>query len=277
MGKRFTFWLLVFMALPFAAFASMSSAALPVVQQLETTVPVYDPLAGVKMGIRGLFERHITGTDRTVKLYVPDGAVLGAYMVVMTAPAGVATVPWLVDSGWIALADKDKFLLYVFEPGPSGNWGTADAEQSYIETAYNNISVNGNNGRGTWYLPPESYYVVGYGTAGSVLQKVVMKDPTLVAAAAFVDASDISSTYLAQMASNYYSTPDWNGNPVPSSNVPLPVWIIANDTFGNTGGVIEYWKRANQTIASGVPFLGGRFSISRKARWKAMSLAVSAP
>ena len=265
MGKRFTFWLLaVFMVAPFAAFASLSSAALPEVQQLETTVPVYDPLGGIKMGIRGLFERHITGTDRTVKLYVPQGAVLGAYMVVMTEPAGVATVPWLVDSGWIGLAEKDKFLLYVFEPGPSGNWGSADEEQSYIETAYNNIGSNGNNGRGTWYLPPESYYVVGYGTAGSVLQKVVMRDPTLVAAAAFVDASDISSAYLAQMASNYYSTPDWNGNPVPSSNVPLPVWIIANDTFGNTGGVIEYWKRANQTIASGIPFLGGTIFYQQK-------------
>ena len=139
MGKKLTFWLLaVLMLLPVATFA-----ALPDVKPLETTVPVYDPMGGIKMGISGLFERAITisGTSRTVKLYVPEGAVLGAYMVVMTVPAGVATVPWLVDSGWIALADKEKFLLYVFEPGLSGTWGTADAEQSYIETAYNNISV----------------------------------------------------------------------------------------------------------------------------------------
>jgi hypothetical protein len=185
-------------------------------------------------------------------------------MVVMTVPAGVATVPWLVDSGWIALADKEKFLLYVFEPDLSGTWGTADAEQSYIETAYNNISVNGTAGRGTWYLPPESYYVVGYGTAGSVLQKVVMKDPTLVAAAAFVDASDISAQYLAQMNSTYYSTPDWNGNPVASATVPLPIWIISSDTSGNTLGVIEYWKKANQTVDNSVAFLGGMIFNQKK-------------
>ena len=262
MGKRLTFWLLaVLMLLPVATFA-----ALPDVKPLETTVPVYDPMGGIKMGISGLFERAITisGTSRTVKLYVPEGAVLGAYMVVMTVPAGVATVPWLVDSGWIARADKEKFLLYVFEPGLSGTWGTADAEQSYIETAYNNISVNGTAGRGTWYLPPESYYVVGYGTAGSVLQKVVMKDPTLVAAAAFVDASDISSSYLAQMNATFFSTPDWNGNPVASATVPLPVWIISSDTSGNTLGVIEYWKKANQTVDNGVAFLGGMIFNEKK-------------
>src|SRR5678815_1903979 len=118
MGKRLTFWLFaLLMLLPVATFA-----VLPEVRTLETTVPVYDPMGGIKMGISGLFERSITvsGTSRTVKLYVPEGAVLGAYMIVLTVPAGVATVPWLVDSGWIALADKEKFLLYVFEPGLSG-------------------------------------------------------------------------------------------------------------------------------------------------------------
>jgi len=262
MEKKFMQWLVVlFMLLPAAAFG-----ALPDVKQLNTTVAVYDPLAGIKMGISGLFERPITidGVNRTVKLYVPEGAYLGTYMVVMNVPPGLATVPWLVDSGWIALADKEKFLLYVFEPGPSGTWGSADAEQSYIETAYNNISVNNTSGRGTWYLPPESYYVVGYGAPGSALQKVVMKDPTLVAAAAFVDASDISPQFLAQMYSNYYPTPDWNGNPVASGNVPLPVWIISGDTSFNTGGVIEYWKKANQTIASGTPFQGGTIFYQQK-------------
>jgi poly(3-hydroxybutyrate) depolymerase len=262
MVKKFMVWLLCVAMLPAAAFA-----ALPVVKPLATTVPVYEPMGGIKMGISGLFERAITvgGTNRTVKLYVPDGAVLGAYMVVMTVPSGVATVPWLVDSGWIGLADREKFLLYVFEPGASGTWDTVDAEQSYIETAYNNISVNTTDGRGTWYLPPESYYVVGYGPAGAALHKLVMKDPTLVAAAAFVDASDIGPEYLAQMSSNFFPTPDWNGNAVASSSVPLPVWIISGDTSGNTGGVIEYWKKANQTIDHpGVAFQGGQIFLQKE-------------
>ena len=259
MKKRLIFLLLaVVMLMTITAFTGLPNTELPEVKQLSETVPVYDPMAGIQMGISGLFERTITGTDRTAKLYVPEGAYLGTYMVVMNVPDGEETVSWLVDSGWIALADKEKFLLYVFEPGPTGTWGTADEERAYIETAYNNISVNGNDGRGTWYLPPESYYVVGYDTAGSVLQKVVMKDPTLVAAAAFVDASDISPDFLTEMDNKYYSTPDWNGNPVASSSVPLPVWIISEDASGNTAGVIEYWKEANQTFDKGVGFHGGK-------------------
>ena len=262
MGKRLTFWLLaVLMLLPVATFA-----ALPEVKPLETTVPVYDPMGGIKMGISGLFERAITisGTSRTVKLYVPEGAVLGAYMVVMTVPAGVATVPWLVDSGWIALADKEKFLLYVFEPGLSGTWGTADAEQSYIETAYNNISVNGTAGRGTWYLPPESYYVVGYGTAGSVLQKVVMKDPTLVAAAAFVDASDISSSVPG--ANEYHVL--FDARLERQSGCKCHRSASGMDHFQRYlrqhRGVIEYWKKANQTVDNSVAFLGGMIFNQKK-------------
>ncbi|MFB4274539.1 PHB depolymerase family esterase [Nonomuraea sp. MTCD27] len=231
---------------------------LPVVQPLSTTVPVYDPMAGISMGISGLFERTIAGTDRTAKLYVPQGAHLGAYMVVTNVPDGEETVRWLADSGWIKLADREKFLLYVFEPGLSGSWGTAEQEQVYIETAYGNISLNSSEGRGTWYLPPESYYVVGYDTAGSVLQKMVMKDPTLVAAAAFVNASDIGGDFLASLDSNYYPTPDRNGNLVASSNVPLPVWIISKDLSQNTSHVIDYWKEANQTGNRSTGFQGGK-------------------
>lgn len=257
MEKRFASWLFaVALLLPLAAVAQ-----LPVVQQLSTTVPVYDPMGGIKMGISGLFERSITvsGTNRTIKLYVPQGAVLGSYMVVMTVPDGASTVQWLVDSGWISLADQKKFLLYVFEPNQAtGSWGTTATELPYITAAYNNISINGNNGRGTWYLPPESYYVAGYGSAGAALQQVVMNDPTLVGAAAFVDASSIDSQYLAQMATTFYSTPDWNGNSVASANVPMPVWIISGDLTGNTAGVIDYWKRANLTVEPSAPFLGGQ-------------------
>lgn len=243
---------------PVAVVASPSRASdLPEVHQLSATVPVYDPMAGIKMGISGLFERTVTGTDRTVKLYVPEGAHLGAYMVVMNVPDGEDTARWLVKSGWIELANAEKFLLYVFEPGPSGRWGAADDELPYIETAYNNISQNTSDGRGTWYLPPESYYVVGYDTAGSVLQKVVMKDPTLVAAAAFVDASNIDGGFLQEMNTKYYPTRDWNGNLVASSSVPMPVWIIAGRDSGNTTAVVDYWKKANQTVRHGRGFNGG--------------------
>lgn len=257
------------MALPLTGSARAAKAStLPPVQQLSATTPVYDPMAGIKMGISGLFERTIPGTNRTAKIYVPKAANLGAYMVVLNVPEGEQTVPWLVESGWIDLAEKNKFLLYVFEPGASGHWGSPDEERSYLETAYANISVNSPDGRGTWYLPPESYYVVGYDRPGSVLQQIVMKDPTLVAAATFVDASDIDPAFLKQLDSTFYPTTDWNGQQVASSSVPLPVWIIEDRLDAKAAGVVRYWKDANRTEAKATGFHGGRIFHQRKGALK---------
>lgn len=231
----------------------------PDVQTLETSVPDYDPMGGIATGIVGLYERTVSGTGgRTAKIYAPEGAPLGAYMVVMNVPDGEDTVSWLMSSGWIDRADEQKFLLYVLEPDSSGEWGTPARERSYIETAYNNISLQGPDGRGIWYLPPESYYVVGYDDAGSVLQEVVMKNPILVAAAAFVDASDIDASTLESMNDVVYPTPDWEGNPVASSSVPVPVWLINDASSSSSDRVVSYWKEANQTEFKGTGFQGGK-------------------
>ncbi|WP_203861636.1 alpha/beta hydrolase family esterase [Plantactinospora mayteni] len=231
----------------------------PEVRTLETTVPAYDPMRGIRMGVSGLFERTVAGTGgRTAKIYASKDAYLGSYIVVLNTPEGEETVSWLAKSGWIERADKEKLVLYVLEPGASGEWGTAAEEQSYIETAYTNIGANGVDGRGDWYQPSESYYVVGYDTAGSVLQKLVMDDPILVAAAAFVDASDIDTQYLASMNSNFYPTPDWNGDLVASADVPVPVWIINSRQSQASDDVIDYWKDANQTSSKGTGFEGGK-------------------
>lgn len=229
---------------------------LPEVRRLEMTDPVYLPEAGIKMGIAGMFERSVAGTDRMAKVYVPEDTRLGAYMVVLNVPQGLQTVQWLSDSGWLETADREKFLLYVLEPGESGEWGSVDDERAYIEAAYSTISNGAPEGRGIYYLPPESYYVVGYGAPGSVLHELAMKDPTVVAAAAFVDASDLEASALEGMSSNFFATPDWNKEQVASSDLPLPVLLMSSEE-GAPKAVVQYWQAANQTEAEAEPFEGG--------------------
>ncbi len=242
--------------------AAADPAEPPPVQQLSETVPRYDPMAGLRMGIAGLFERGVPGFDRTAKVYVPEGAVLGASMVVLTVPAGQDTVEWLTASGWLGLSDEERFLLYVLEPG-DGGWGSAAEEQGYVDAAYAAIAENGPDGRGTWYLPPESYYVVGYDAAGAALQKAVMRDPTLVAAAAFVDASDVDGAYLASLGETAYPTPDSAGEPITAAEVPMPVWIVESERSPASDAVVAYWKQANQTRATGTAFRGGRIFVQQ--------------
>ena len=216
----------------------------PEVKILEETVPVYDPMKGIAMGISGLYERTVANTGgRTAKIYASKDAYLGAYVVFLTTPEGQETATWLAESGWIERADEEKLVLYVLEPGASGEWGTPAEELPYVETAVYHFA----DARGNYYQPSESYYAVGYDAGGAALQQAVMKDPILFAAGAFVDASDISSQFLDTLDTDFYATPDWDGNQVPSSEVPMPVWLINSEGSPNADGVVDHWKQANQT------------------------------
>jgi poly(3-hydroxybutyrate) depolymerase len=234
--------------LPAAAQAGPPRPPTPDVRTLESTVPVYDPLRGIAMGISGLFSRTVAGTGgRTATIYASENAPLGAYVVVLTTPEGEETASWLASSGWLERADAEKLVLYALEPGASGSWGSAADEQEYVRTAVYDFAES----RGNWYQPSESYYAVGYGIAGSVLQQVAMKDPLLFAAGAFVDASDIAPQYLDSLGESVFPTPDWNGDPVSSDAVPLPVWLVNSERSANADAVVEYWKTTDRTDSKG--------------------------
>jgi len=231
---------------------------LPKVSVLGMTVPDYDPMAGAKMGIAGLFERKIGLDDRTAKLYVPEDTRLGTSMVALNVPKGKETVQWLVDSGWLTVADERKILLYVLEAAPEKAWGTVEEERDYFETAYANISESIPEGRAIYYLPPESYYVVGYDAVGTLLHELAMKDPTPVASAAFVDASDIPVTVLDGLDEKFYDKPAWNGEQVAASDVPLPVLIAqSGELDGEAEAVAAYWMATNHVGAEGKEVDGG--------------------
>jgi poly(3-hydroxybutyrate) depolymerase len=229
--------------------------AVPEVKTLESTVPVYDPMKGIAMGISGLYERTVANTGgRTAKIYASKDAYLGAYVVVLTTPEGEETAPWLAESGWIDRADEEKLVLYVLEPGEPGEWGTPAEELAYVETAVYHFA----DARENYYQPSESYYAVGYDAGGAALQRVVMKDPILFAAGAFVDASDISSQFLDTLDTNHYPTADWNGKQVASSQVPMPVWLVNSEGSSNADDVVGHWKQANQTSSRATGYRGGK-------------------
>lgn len=231
---------------------------LPRVSVLGMTVPNYDPMAGAKMGISGLFERKVGLGDRTAKLYVPEDTRLGTSIVVLNVPEGAETVQWLSDSGWLEVADARKVLLYVLEAAPESAWGSIEEERAYFETAYRNISESIPEGRAIYYLPPESYYVVGYGAPGTLLHELAMKDPTLVASAAFVDASELPSSVLDAMDDKLYGTPDWNGEDVAASDVPMPVMLVQSGELSDDAeAVAAYWMETNHVGSEGQDVDGG--------------------
>lgn len=49
---------------------------------------------------------------------MPENARLGTSTVVLNAPEGEETVQWLLDSGWLAVADDRNILPYVVAAEP---------------------------------------------------------------------------------------------------------------------------------------------------------------
>jgi poly(3-hydroxybutyrate) depolymerase len=232
-------------------------ANLPALQTLngDTTIS-HDVLEdGKQMPVTGLFERAVTLSDadgnvtdmRTVKLYIPETAKAGSYLVVLAVPNGQDTLEWLSESGWVESADAHNFCLYLLEP-ENGTWQSEAEELAYIDQAYTDIA----NKRGKHYLFMPTNYLVGYGEGGSLLQMYAMENPLTVAAAAFVDANDISENFIDEM-----STANYPNSEIKYSQIPVPVLLIGNESDASYQSLIAYWKRVNKTAITFESFMNG--------------------
>jgi len=228
---------------------------LPKVIKLTADTPTtFDPFKdGIKMPITGLFEKEVMLSDtivceRTVKIYIPEAVEAGAYFIVLTVPDGENTIEWLKSSGWMATAEQNNIWLYIMEPKDK-KWGNVEQEMTYISQAYSNIFTD----RGKHYLTFPTRYLVGYGTGGKALQMFAMKNCITVAAAAFIDASNIDETYLDIMRNTKYEKSD-----ILLSEVPMPVLLISENFFGDIAAVAAYWKKANACVFKPCDFNGGK-------------------
>ncbi len=217
------------------------------------TVDIDKATNGQKLPYDGYYYGELTagGTTRVWKEYFPKGYELQTYQVALTVPEGEDTEDFLAKSGWIDVANSNGLALFVMEPLNKA-WGTVDDEKAYIEAAF---------AKRTGACISSSTYVVGYDKGGSALQKHIMDGNAIsVAGAAFINASEIDSQFLAGLdKSTYVIRPKpLVDSGIKYTEVPVPVWIIdANITGGNTVHVINYWKKANEYGGTSAPFHGG--------------------
>lgn len=180
------------------------------------------------------------GTEsRTLKLYIPKNIPQGSTFVMLNVPEGEETLPFLRSSGWMKKADEERICLLVAEPGPGG-WGTLDEEQPYLQACYQAEKT------GLYFRGSLGMYLVGYGEIGTGVHKLVMADPLFAAAAVFMDASSMESSYINEYQSKSYNT-DTRTFDVDYKDVPVPVWISSETMTEQTKAVIDYWKAAAQT------------------------------
>ena len=165
----------------------------------------------------------------------------------MNCPDGVETVEFMKESGWMDLADENMFCLFVLEPGENG-WGTPEEELEFFRTAYHCERTNIFSGavpEANQLMTAPCLYVVGYGEVGTAMQEMVMESRLAVAAAAFVDASEVPDDFLASFNGKSFNT-DTQTYDVDYNDCPVPV-LIAGEETEQSAKMIDYWKTSNRS------------------------------
>ena len=178
-------------------------------------------------------ELQVGNQSRTAKLYVPENTPQGTSFVMLNIPHGERTIDFLQKSGWLELADRNSVCLFAAEPGENG-WQRPEAEQAYIyaciQAMFDGIYLRGGM----------SAYIVGYGEIGTCLHKEVLCKPLKIAAASFVNASEVDTPYLQEIESIFT---DAEGTPLDISlkDIPVPVWILQNQMTKKANAVASHW------------------------------------
>jgi predicted esterase len=187
----------------------------------------------------GLWEGSMVDLDgRTYKIYVPEGCRRDASCYYIAVPDRVDTVEFLVETGWIEIANRDKIVLSIFEP-ENERWGSVQDEDEYFNAAFAMFS-------GTEYVYHDifNWRWIGYGEGGEMMQRYIMKNPLTAASAVFVNASNtLYPEELDVIASEKY-TVKGSTLDITKGETPVPVWIF-NEPNESAQAVVDYWLTAN--------------------------------
>lgn len=200
----------------------------------------------------------INETHRTAKLYVPKNTPQGTGFVLLNVPEGWETIPFLRESRWIDCADKFQLPIFVAEPA-NGGWRTPAEEQPYINACAQALFS------GIYIRAGMSIYVVGYGSIGTCLHQYVMNTPLRVAAAVFLNASDLEDSMITEAEAG---TLDGNSMTfdIPKKQIPVPVWILEKQMCPQAAKVAAHWCNAiGAGSPSEDPILGNVYRQSRES------------
>lgn len=214
---------------------------------------------GAYLPYTGYFEETLSATEplnvsgRKVKIYIPEGTYVRPYVQVLALPSGTDVEEFLTKSGWIDLADADRFILMILLPEDGQNWGTYEEELDYLQYLFDRAG----SGR-RWYSVYSTYYVAGYGDGGDVVQQFCAKEPLFIISQAYFD-SHIDVDALKATGEYYYLSPgptsalqrsETGAEPVEATfecvqkkDIPVPTYFFGKDT---PTGAINYWMAANE-------------------------------
>ncbi len=216
-------------------YTQIEAQALP---DAEEMVINYDDYYGQVIQGYYNFECKVSETVyRTAKFYIPENTVYNQPTVFIMVPAGVNTYGFLEESGWKAAADKYVFHVVLMETDESGQWGTIEAEMAYLSALRDDVSY-----RPFFVSFSSNFYAIAYGNAADVLLKHSMANPNQWAAVACIGATGVDDEFMAQIQTTMSKEQG-----VMVSDVPMPMFIVAEEKTEKIEKLIAYYKQANDT------------------------------
>jgi len=279
-------------SLTFAYTAAELKASMRNANQLASPTNVDERAArGNYLPYTGYFEESYTtgaGAGRQARFYIPVGSFVRNYFLALALPSGTDVEAFLVNSGWIDVADANTIPLMILLPN-GGQWGSYAQERAYVGRVLDGYT----SGR-RWYSIYGEFYLTGYGDGGNILQQWAGENPLFVISQAYFDSTIDAAALVA--AGEYYYLPSGQtavtstapGVSVPGTGVVCGTTFLCvkkkdipvpTDLFGSgtPQGAIDYWKYANEcsaTVMAGAGPLGSDMCLQNKVGSKALATGV---
>ena len=176
------------------------------------------------------------GNYRTAKFYIPENTVYNQPTVFIMVPAGQDTWDFFVSSGWKDACDKFVFHAVLAETAEEGGeWGEIEDEIAYLSALRDDVSY-----RPFFVSFSSNFYAIAYGNAADVLMKHAMRKPNEFTSITCVGITGVEDAFLAELE----STPSKEEGKM-LSDIPLPVFMVAEEKTPAIEKLIAYWKKAN--------------------------------
>ena len=205
----------------------------------EDMVINYDDYYGQVLHGYYNFDCYVSeGNYRTAKFYIPENTVYNQPTVFIMVPAGQDTWEFFVSSGWKDVCDQYVFHAVLAETAEVGGaWGAIDDEIAYLKALRDDVSY-----RPFFVSFSSNFYAIAYGDTADVLMKHAMKNPGEFTSITCVGITGVEESFLTELE----NTPSKEAGKM-VCDIPLPVFLVAEEKTPEIEKLIEYWKRANGT------------------------------
>lgn len=247
-------------SLPLVSFAFSDAGAEDEIDKMEpisldAPYPEYDYSRANKLPMTGYFKKSfsVNGQVRSAGIYISPEAPIRSYFTVIAVPDGVSTEEFLMESGWIDLANEKEEGLFILEPG-RGGWGDFYSELDYVKAAMDFYMTN------NYFSIFGEHYLVGYGNGAPVLEAWAAANPLKVISQVYIDSKGLEADYFEQFKTMEFGGKNANYveitfpedfKKVTYDEVVLPTWYINPDKDSIVHS-LNYWKHANDCVAEAV-------------------------